>query len=228
MTIENRRTLGDRLPRGGTGDPDRILELVLEWASSIGFELYPAQEEALLELMSGRHVILSTPTGSGKSLVALGLHFKGLCEGRTSFYTSPIKALASEKFFALCDELGPERVGMLTGDASINPDAPVICCTAEVLANLALRARRGARRLIRRDGRVPLLQRSGPRLGVAGPAHHPAAHPVPAHVGDARRHVGHRPTPGGRAPGSRSPRSPRSSARSRSSSTTWRPRCTRP
>jgi hypothetical protein len=134
-----RRTLGELVPRGGTDDPDRILELVLEWASSIGFELYPAQEEALLELMSGRHVILSTPTGSGKSLVALGLHFKGLCEGRTSFYTSPIKALASEKFFALCDELGPERVGMLTGDASINPDAPVICCTAEVLANLALR-----------------------------------------------------------------------------------------
>ena len=95
----------------------------MDWASEAGFELYPAQEEALLEIMAGRHVILNTPTGSGKSLVALGLHFKALCEGRTSFYTSPIKALASEKFFALCDEFGAENVGMLTGDASINPDA---------------------------------------------------------------------------------------------------------
>ncbi len=84
-------------------------------------------------------MVLSTPTGSGKSLVALGLHYKALCEGRRSFYTAPIKALASEKFFALCDELGAENVGMLTGDASINWAAPVICCTAEVLMNMALR-----------------------------------------------------------------------------------------
>ncbi|MGD2116033.1 MAG: DUF3516 domain-containing protein [Acidobacteriota bacterium] len=131
--------LGERVPEGGTADPDEILDRFLEWAGDVGFELYPAQEEALLEVMAGRHVVLSTPTGSGKSLVALGVHFKGLCEGRRSFYTSPIKALASEKFFALCDELGPDRVGMLTGDASINPGATVICCTAEVLANMALR-----------------------------------------------------------------------------------------
>ncbi|MFL6202235.1 MAG: DEAD/DEAH box helicase [Thermoanaerobaculia bacterium] len=122
-----------------TSDADEILDLFVDWASEAGFELYPAQEEALLEIMGGRHVILNTPTGSGKSLVALGLHFKALCEGRTSFYTSPIKALASEKFFALCDELGAENVGMLTGDASINPDARVLCCTAEVLSNMALR-----------------------------------------------------------------------------------------
>ena len=137
--VANRKRLGELVPRGGTQDSDRILDLFRQWAAAAGFALYPAQEEALLEAMSGRHVVLSTPTGSGKSLVALGLHFKGLCEGRTSYYTSPIKALASEKFFALCDELGPDRVGMLTGDASINPDAAVICCTAEVLANLALR-----------------------------------------------------------------------------------------
>ena len=132
-------TLGERVPADGSDDPDRILGLFLEWVADTGFELYPAQEEALLELMADRHVVLDTPTGSGKSLVALGLHFRGLCEGRRSFYTSPIKALASEKFFALCAELGAENVGMLTGDASINPDASVICCTAEVLANLALR-----------------------------------------------------------------------------------------
>ena len=131
--------LGSRVPAGGCKDPDQILDLFLEWAADAGFDLYPAQEEALLELMADRHVIIDTPTGSGKSLVALGLHFRGLCEGRRSYYTSPIKALASEKFFSLCKELGADNVCMLTGDASINPEASVICCTAEVLANLALR-----------------------------------------------------------------------------------------
>jgi superfamily II RNA helicase len=129
----------DRIPEGGTKDPDQILDLFLGWVADIGFELYPAQEEALLEIMAGRHVILNTPTGSGKSLVALGMHFKALCEGKTCFYTSPIKALASEKFFDLCDELGAENVGMQTGDASINPEGSIICCTAEVLQNRALR-----------------------------------------------------------------------------------------
>jgi superfamily II RNA helicase len=128
-----------RIPPAGTSEPDEILDLFLDWVSDIGFELYPAQEEALLEIMAGRHVVLSTPTGSGKSLVALGLHFKGLCEGNVSYYTSPIKALASEKFFSLCNDLGADNVGMLTGDASINSDALVIACTAEVLANLSLR-----------------------------------------------------------------------------------------
>jgi superfamily II RNA helicase len=118
---------------------DEALDRFVAWIGETGLEPYAAQEEALLELWSGRHVVLSTPTGSGKSLVALGLHYKGLCEGRRSFYTAPIKALASEKFFALCEELGPENVGMMTGDASINWAAPVICCTAEVLMNMALR-----------------------------------------------------------------------------------------
>ncbi|MCW8984823.1 MAG: hypothetical protein OQK55_05745, partial [Thermoanaerobaculales bacterium] len=126
--------LGSRVPAGGVTDPEQVLDLFLGWAADAGFDLYPAQEEALLELMADRHVVLDTPTGSGKSLVALGLHFRGLCEGRQSFYTSPIKALASEKFFSLCSDFGADNVGMLTGDASINPDASVICCTAEVLA----------------------------------------------------------------------------------------------
>src|SRR5436305_7025663 len=138
-----RPSLAARIPPGGTSDPDAILTLFLDWVAELGLELYPAQEEALLELMAGKHVILNTPTGSGKSLVALGLHFKALCEGRTSFYTSPIKALASEKFFSLCEDFGAVEVGMLTGDASINPDAKVICCTAEVLANRELREGQG-------------------------------------------------------------------------------------
>jgi len=134
-----RPSLGSRVPEGGTSDPDEILDRFVDWVAEVGFELYPAQEEALLEIMAGKHVILNTPTGSGKSLVALGLHFKGLCEGKTSFYTSPIKALASEKFFSLCEDFGAENVGMLTGDASINSQAPIRCCTAEVLSNMALR-----------------------------------------------------------------------------------------
>ncbi|HEX7180476.1 MAG TPA: DUF3516 domain-containing protein [Thermoanaerobaculia bacterium] len=134
-----RPSLAAKVPPGGTSDADEILALFLEWVSEIGLDLYPAQEEALLEIMAGRHVVLNTPTGSGKSLVALGLHFKALCEGATSFYTSPIKALASEKFFSLCEDFGAVNVGMLTGDASINPEARVLCCTAEVLANMALR-----------------------------------------------------------------------------------------
>ncbi|MCG3194340.1 MAG: hypothetical protein DIJKHBIC_03598 [Thermoanaerobaculia bacterium] len=131
--------LSDRIPPAGTDDPDEILGLFLDWVAETGLTLYPAQEEALLEIMAGKHVILGTPTGSGKSLVALGLHFKALCEGRVSFYTSPIKALASEKFFSLCKDFGPDSVGMLTGDASINADGLVLCCTAEVLSNMALR-----------------------------------------------------------------------------------------
>ncbi|HVH06296.1 MAG TPA: DEAD/DEAH box helicase, partial [Myxococcota bacterium] len=128
-----------RVPEGASlRDPGAILDRVTDWVASTGVTPYAHQEEALLELASGKHVVLDTPTGSGKSLVALGLHFKGLCEGKRSFYTAPIKALVSEKFFALCDLFGAENVGMLTGDASINWAAPVICCTQEVLANIAL------------------------------------------------------------------------------------------
>ncbi len=133
-------TLEARVPLGAAiRDPGAILDRFLGWVAETGLEPYPAQEEALLELMADRHVVLSTPTGSGKSLVALGLHFKARCEGRRSFYTAPVKALVSEKFFALCELFGPENVGMLTGDVSLNWAAPIICCTAEVLSNMALR-----------------------------------------------------------------------------------------
>jgi superfamily II RNA helicase len=137
--MSDRPLLATRLPDTPGASPEDLLDRFVAWTTDAGFPLYPAQQEALLELWAGRHVILNTPTGSGKSLVALGLHFKALAEGRTSYYTSPIKALASEKFFALCDDLGAANVGMLTGDASINAGAKVICCTAEVLANMALR-----------------------------------------------------------------------------------------
>lgn len=120
-------------------EADSLLECFLEYVVDRGIELYPAQEEAILELYSGKNVILATPTGSGKSLVATALHYLSLASGRRSIYTCPIKALVNEKFLSLCRDFGPKNVGMMTGDASVNRSAPILCCTAEVLANLALR-----------------------------------------------------------------------------------------
>lgn len=131
----------------GDPAPEAVLEGFLAFTAEAGLELYPHQEEALLEIAAGHHVILGTPTGSGKSLVAAGMIFRAFCEGERAFYTCPTKALVSEKFFDLCGLFGAEQVGMLTGDAAINRDAPVICCTAEILAQMALR--------------------EGPRLGLA-------------------------------------------------------------
>lgn len=125
--------------RAKSGDADTLFTDFAGWAEANGTTLYPAQEEALIELVSGANVILATPTGSGKSLVATGAIYAALAADRVSFYTAPIKALVSEKFFALCDVFGADNVGMLTGDASVNADAPIIACTAEILANLALR-----------------------------------------------------------------------------------------
>ncbi|WP_117210226.1 DEAD/DEAH box helicase [Allorhizocola rhizosphaerae] len=123
---------------------EAILDAFETWAGDQGLSLYTAQQEALFEIVTGANLILSTPTGSGKSMVAVGAHFAALSHGSRSFYTAPIKALVSEKFFALCAIFGPENVGMMTGDAAVNPDAPIICCTAEILANLALRDGPGA------------------------------------------------------------------------------------
>ena len=130
-------TLADLLP--ADPDPDTLFEAFSSWTAERGLDLYPAQEEALIEVVSGANVILSTPTGSGKSLVAVGAHFTAMAHGKRSYYTAPIKALVSEKFFSLIEIFGADNVGMMTGDSSVNPDAPIICCTAEILANIALR-----------------------------------------------------------------------------------------
>jgi superfamily II RNA helicase len=129
--------LGDLLP--ARPDPDALFDAFEGWASDAGLTLYPAQEEAIIEIVSGSNVIVATPTGSGKSLVAAAAHFAALAEGRRTFYTAPIKALVSEKFFDLCHTFGREHIGMMTGDATVNGGAPIICCTAEILANIALR-----------------------------------------------------------------------------------------
>ena len=132
MAEQTRRILKDFF------NSEDILGSFMEWAESRGTTLYPAQEEAILELLDGKNVILNTPTGSGKSMVALALHFDSIVHKRKSVYTCPIKALVNEKWMALCKEFGAENVGLSTGDATVNHDAPILCCTAEILANMAL------------------------------------------------------------------------------------------
>ena len=137
------RPLLERLPRGPGGtyraEADDVYDAWLDWSAELGLLPYPHQDEAVLAVLTGSHVVLATPTGSGKSLVAVGAHLAALARGVRTFYTAPIKALVSEKFFALVEAFGAENVGMLTGDVALNPGAPVICCTAEILAHLALR-----------------------------------------------------------------------------------------
>jgi superfamily II RNA helicase len=132
-------TLASFLNRAGGPVADAVVEAMIDWSADNGRPLYPHQEAAILELLSGNNVILATPTGSGKSMVALAAHAKARNGGGRSWYTAPVKALVSEKFFDLCEQLGPEHVGMMTGDSSFNSDAPVICCTTEILAYMALR-----------------------------------------------------------------------------------------
>src|SRR5216117_1554022 len=132
-------TLYDLIPRDAQSGNDALLGRFLEYVEERRLTLYPAQESAMLELFEEKNVILNTPTGSGKSLVATALHFKAIAQGQRSIYTCPIKALVNEKFMALCHEFGPDNVGLSTGDASVNRDAPLLCCTAEILANIALR-----------------------------------------------------------------------------------------
>ncbi len=131
--------LYDLIPREDRPSNDLLLGQFLKYVDEGGLQLYPAQESAILELFEEKNIILNTPTGSGKSLVAEALHFKGLAQGKRSVYTCPIKALVNEKWLALCRQFGPENVGLSTGDASVNRDAPILCCTAEILANMALR-----------------------------------------------------------------------------------------
>src|SRR5688572_27340802 len=127
-----------RLPSSRDCTGEELLGRFLDYVAELKLTLYPAQEEAILELFEDRNVILNTPTGSGKSLVATALHFKSMARGQRSVYTCPIKALVNEKFLALCRDFGAENVGIATGDATVNRDAPILCCTAEILANVAL------------------------------------------------------------------------------------------
>ncbi len=131
--------LADRLPDHARPTSDELLGRFLDHTADLGLELYPAQEEAILALLDGQNVILNTPTGSGKSLVAAAMLFAAIARGERAVYTCPIKALVNEKWRDLCRDFGPELVGLSTGDATVNRDAPILCCTAEILSNIALR-----------------------------------------------------------------------------------------
>lgn len=129
---------------GADMTPDDIYEAFAAWAGLGGRPLYPHQDEAALALMTGEHLVLATPTGSGKTLVAIAALYSGLATGRRAWYTAPVKALVSEKFFELVEVFGADKVGMVTGDSAVNSDAPIICCTAEILAMQALHGGAGA------------------------------------------------------------------------------------
>ena len=190
-----RRTRHVRLPR--RPPPGRVLGPVERraarplprYTAGRRLTLYPAQEEAILELLDGKNVILNTPTGSGKSLVASALLFAALARGQRAVYTCPIKALVNEKWMGLCREFGPDQVGLSTGDATVNRDAPILCCTAEVLANIALRE--GADAAISDVVMDEFHYYADRDRGVAWqvPLLTHAAGAVPADVGDARRHA---------------------------------------
>ena len=139
MSTPLNELLDDLEDRGLLTDDDALYEAFSSWASSTGRPLYRHQDESLIEILSGNHVIAATPTGSGKSMIALAAHFVSMAHGGRSYYTAPLKALVSEKFFDLVSLFGADNVGMVTGDVSLNADAPIICCTAEILANQSLR-----------------------------------------------------------------------------------------
>ena len=194
--------------------------------AGLGLSLYPAQEEALFEILAGKHVVLATPTGSGKSLVATAFLFKALCEGKTGFYSCPVKALVNEKFFDLCACFGPEQVGLVTGDASVNSDAPILVGTAEILSNMALRRSRVPADFVVMDE----FHYYGDReRGIAWqiPLCILKRHDLPAHVGHARRHLGHR-KEAADFTGREVAAVRGASDRCRSISSTARPRCTKP
>src|SRR5437588_12467937 len=101
--------------------------------STLGFRLDAFQARALDALDEGRSVLVAAPTGSGKTVVAEYAVAKALAEGGKAFYTTPLKALSNQKYGDLVRRHGPERVGLLTGDNSINGDARVVGLPTEVL-----------------------------------------------------------------------------------------------
>ncbi|MEU4211129.1 DEAD/DEAH box helicase [Streptomyces sp. NPDC026206] len=100
------------------------------------FELDPFQIEACRALEAGKGVLVAAPTGSGKTIVGEFAVHLALSQGRKCFYTTPIKALSNQKYSDLVKRYGAAKVGLLTGDNSVNPDAPVVVMTTEVLRNM--------------------------------------------------------------------------------------------
>jgi ATP-dependent RNA helicase HelY len=102
----------------------------------LGFDLDPFQTEACRSVEAGRGVLVAAPTGAGKTVVGEFAVYMALERGLKAFYTTPIKALSNQKYLELSASYGADRVGLLTGDTSINPDADVVVMTTEVLRNM--------------------------------------------------------------------------------------------
>ena len=105
-----------------------------------GFELDPFQRKAVAAIESGQSVLVSAPTGTGKTLVADYLVERAARAHQRVVYTAPIKALSNQKFDEYCALCGPEHVGLLTGDVAIRPEAPLCIMTTEVLRNQLITA----------------------------------------------------------------------------------------
>ena len=166
-------------------------ERFFDWTLARGIELWPHQEDALMDLAAGDHVIVGTPTGSGKSMIALGMHFLAMCTGRRSYYTAPIKALVSEKFFNLVRCSAATTWAWSPATPASTPDAPVICCTQEILANRALREGEDADIGCVAVDEFHYYGEADRGLGVAGAAAHPQEDAVSADERHARRCVVH-------------------------------------
>src|ERR671924_433776 len=107
-----------------------------QFAARYPFPFDPFQEEAIAALGAGESVLVAAPTGSGKTLVAECAVEQALQAGRKAFYTTPLKALSNQKFGDFIARYGADKVGLLTGDNSINGEAPVVVMTTEVLRNM--------------------------------------------------------------------------------------------
>ena len=109
-----------------------------DFLSRLAFPTDPFQEESMDALDRGANVLVTAPTGSGKTLVAAYAIDQALREGKTSFYTTPLKALSNQKYREFVAEYGTAAVGLLTGDTVINPGAAIVVMTTEVLRNMLL------------------------------------------------------------------------------------------
>ncbi|MDJ0961149.1 MAG: DEAD/DEAH box helicase [Acidimicrobiia bacterium] len=113
-----------------------IRPLVAEFFEHLPFAADPFQRQAVDAIARGQSVVVTAPTGAGKTLVAEAAVHLTIGTGLRAFYTTPIKALSNQKYADFCEMYGSERVGLLTGDNVINGDAPLIVMTTEVLRNM--------------------------------------------------------------------------------------------
>lgn len=116
-------------------DAEVELEFYEKFFIEKGLEPYPVQEQAAAHIFAGRSVLVTVPTGTGKTLMAKAGILRALRAKKTAIYTTPLRALTEEKYRELCDDFGEQNVGFATGDYKVNPDAPIQVLVAEILWN---------------------------------------------------------------------------------------------